>query len=217
MNNYVWLRFNKDKYLWEDKNLSSADIAKIIKMGIYVKYTTNNLTFDNGKYITKKNLNKLLKLSNRAFELFFKTCLEKNIFYFNELNEYKSLHYHSGKIEFNPLELNKEIIRKGYNNRHWDSQKNSDRLKLYIKSTKLLYEDNTYNQIGNMFKLIPFLDFRDNSIEIKEAMNILKYNNEKQKRFLKSFEKNKYILISGSYIIISKKLICFNGLPTKIT
>lgn len=205
----MWLRFNPNQLLWGDKNISPADIAKIIRIGIQIDYN-NNLIFDNKISINKKNLNKILKLSRSKFELFFKKALMNNIFYMDDLDySYKTYNDFVGNHVWNELVLNKEFIRKGYSNKHWNEQTYSERIKLYTKPTKELFENATYTQIGNLFLLIPFLNFNDNSISVEDAMDYLGYNKEKKKRFLKSFNNLKYVDVSNLYITISKELICF--------
>lgn len=209
MSDYVWLRFNNNQLLWADKYISPADIAKIIRIGVQIDYN-NNLIFDNKISINKKNLNKILKLTRSKFELFFKKSLMNNIFYIDNLDySYRTYNNFVGNHIWSSLVLNKEFIRKGYSNRHWNEQTYSERIKLYIKPTKELFENATYTQVGNLFLLIPFLDFKDNSISIEDAMEHLGYNKEKKKRFIDSFNNLKYVYISDLYITISKELICF--------
>ncbi|WP_140456593.1 MULTISPECIES: hypothetical protein [Priestia] len=62
-----------------DGDLTKADLARLLFLATYLSYESNQLKFDNGVAITKKQLPELLGLKERAFRTFYGTVTQLGI------------------------------------------------------------------------------------------------------------------------------------------
>jgi hypothetical protein len=201
--------------LWEEKHLSNADIARIVKLGLYIDYN-NKISFNNDVKVNKKNLNQILQLVNITFEKFFRTMLDSNIFYTTDLTGYKTYNLWLQETVWHNLILNKEMMRKGRSSKYWYEQKYNTHIKLYVEPCKELFESNvSYHNIGYIFQLIPYLDYGDNSINVDDALKVLNYNVKNKYRFINTLQQIPYITIEKNFITISKTLVNMMGYSTK--
>lgn len=165
---YVHVFYVKDELLYNELNLKPADVSRFLYLATYISYNykDKNLLVKKEKGCLKpmlqKDMKSIMKLSERGFYNFLKEIRNKgliiekdNKFYIN--NKYVS----KGKIE--------------------DDKDNY--VRLYIDTTRYLYENCTsrqHKQLGYVLKLLPYADFETNHIlindekaEIRDIMKLL--------------------------------------------
>lgn len=165
---YVHVFYVKDELLYNELNLKPADVSRFLYLATYISYNykDKNLLVKKEKGCLKpmlqKDMKSIMNLSERGFYNFLKEIRNKgliiekdNKFYIN--NKYVS----KGKIE--------------------DDKDNY--VRLYIDTTRYLYENCTsrqHKQLGYVLKLLPYADFETNHIlindekaEIRDIMKLL--------------------------------------------
>ncbi len=165
---YVHVFYVKDELLYNELNLKPADVSRFLYLATYISYNykDKNLLVKKEKGCLKpmlqKDIKSIMNLSERGFYNFLKEIRNKgliiekdNKFYIN--NKYVS----KGKIE--------------------DDKDNY--VRLYIDTTRYLYENCTsrqHKQLGYVLKLLPYADFETNHIlindekaEIRDIMKLL--------------------------------------------
>lgn len=165
---YVHVFYVKDELLYNELNLNPADVSRFLYLATYISYNykDENLLVKKEKGRLKpmlqKDMKSIMNLSERGFYNFLKEIRNKgliiekdNKFYIN--NKYVS----RGKIKNNK----------------------DDYVRLYIDTTRYLYENCTsrqHKQLGYVLKLLPYADFETNHIlindekaEIRDIMKLL--------------------------------------------
>lgn len=150
LGNFVFFLFSDIDTLANE--LNDNDLVKFIYLGTYVK-SDGALRLDNNKTcITKDMLKKLLGVSVNNAKDFYKTMIENNLIAENEL----------GELRINPLYF---FRGKDKDYKKLTGEKLKEFARLYIKSTRALYEETNsrnYKGLAMTYKLLPFTSWKFN-------------------------------------------------------
>ena len=165
---YVHVFYVKDELLYNKLNLNPADVSRFLYLATYISYNYKDKNLlvkkEKGqlKPMSKKDMIKIMKLSERAFYNFIKEMKSKELII--EKN--------------NKFYINEKYISKGKIKDDKDSY-----IRLYIDTTRYLYEHCTsrqHKQLGYVLQLLPYVDFETNHIlindekaEIRDIMKLL--------------------------------------------
>lgn len=77
--------------MFENDKIEALDIGYLILLGKYVDYEDNTLKTDNGNYMSMKDMEKILKVSERTVKRFIKRMTDQKIIYkkLDETDKYK--------------------------------------------------------------------------------------------------------------------------------
>ena len=148
---HIHMYYVKIELLFNDFNLNRATITRLIFLATYIDYNDReeNVLVKHGKdnkleYITRKDLRKLLNVSDDTVRLFLKEVKEKELLFEANGKYYLSNKIFSkGKCSFNK----KEYAR------------------VFIGTTRTLYDStkaSQHKQLSYIFQLVPFLHFDSN-------------------------------------------------------
>lgn len=147
------------------ENLDTQNITRLMYLATYVSYKDNLLTYDNGVPLKKKDIKKLMNLSDNAFRSFFKELIDKG--YLIEVPDgYKlSSHIvHKGENKLRPLDEHERYV------------------KIYIHAMRKMYNSVTVRQhrfLGYVFQMLPYVNIYHNILCLnpfeKELENIRPY------------------------------------------
>lgn len=148
---YIHMAYVKNELLFNKINLDRANISRLIYLSTFIDYNDRqeNLLIKYTKYkkiasMTRADIKKILGLGDRAFINFMNDMKNNNLIYEVDKKFYISPEYFSkGDCNFN----NKEYTR------------------IYIKTTRLLYEGCTnrqHKQLSYALQLIPFIHYETN-------------------------------------------------------
>jgi len=133
------------QYCKTKKELSQADLTRLILMATYVNYD-GVLTYDNRTILTKQNMNNLvLHLHKETYYNFYKKMVRLKII----------------KEEDNKLILNKSYYFKGFPADHQKFIRQRNYIRIYIEAIQYLYRNvpiKSHKQLGIIFYLIPFIN-----------------------------------------------------------
>lgn len=165
---YVHVFYVKDELLYNKLNLNPADVSRFLYLATYISYNCKDRNLlvkkEKGqlKPMVQKDMMKIMKLSERAFYNFIKEMKHKELII--EKN--------------NKFYINEKYISKG---KIKDNKNNY--IRLYIDTTRHLYEHCTsrqHKQLGYVLQLLPYVDFDTNHIlindekaEIRDIMKLL--------------------------------------------
>lgn len=148
---YLHVCYVKNQLLFNALNLKPATISRFLYLATYIDYNNReeNVLVKHGKdnkieYMTKKDIRKVLKLGEKAFYDFLKEVKEKELFF----EENKKFY------------LNPKYVNKGRNN-----FKNKEYIRMFIDTTRELYENCTprqHRQLSYVYQLLPFLHYESN-------------------------------------------------------
>lgn len=130
------------------EDLDAQAITRLMYLATYVSYKDNLLTYDNGNPLKKKDIKKIMSLSDNAFREFFKELTSKG--YLIETPEgYKlSSHIiHKGETKLRPLEDHERYV------------------KVYIQAMRKMYNSVTSRQhkfLGYVFQMLPYVNIYHN-------------------------------------------------------
>ena len=150
---FVTMCYVKDELLFNKLGISQPNIARLIYTSTYIDYNDREenvlikkRTSEGKKYIDRKYLKKILKLSTKTFNSFMDEMIDKQLLFEANDKIYVSTEYFSkGKCRF----------------------KDGTYTRLYINTTKSLYENCTvrqHKQLSYVYQLIPFMHFKNNVI-----------------------------------------------------
>ena len=209
---YIHMSYTRNQLLFNELNISRPNISRIIYLATYIEYNykEENLlvrkraNINNTKHLNKKDLKKLLKLSPNAFREFIKEMKELNLLYEVEDKFYLTDEYFSkGKCRF----------------------KDGTYTRLYINTTKSLYENCTvrqHRQLSYVYQLIPFMHFKNNVIcknpyeedmcnvekmNLKEICKLLGVNPANSARLEKDLLKFNITLQDHKYYLFSMVMV----------
>ena len=148
---YIHICYVKNELLFNELNLNKATISRLVFLSTYIDYENReeNVLVKRGthnqvEYLTRKDLKKLLKLSDTTFKSFIKEAKEKELLFEANGKFYLSNKYFSkGKCLFN----------------------NCEYARIFIDTTRLLYSNiktSQHKQLSYVFQLIPFLHYEAN-------------------------------------------------------
>lgn len=165
---YVHVFYVKDELLYNELNLNPADVSRFLYLATYISYNykDENLLVKKEKGRLKpmlqKDMKSIMNLSERGFYNFLKEIRNKGL-----IIEKDSKFY-----------INNKYVSKGKIKNNKDNY-----VRLYIDTTRYLYENCTsrqHKQLGYVLKLLPYADFETNHIlindekaEIRDIMKLL--------------------------------------------
>ena len=134
-----------------NKILSDSDLVRFLYLGTYTK-SDGLLKFDNGLSLTKKHIKKILKIKDEAFRLFWNILMDNELILEKDEMIYINLFYfYRGK---------EKDYYKYMNTKFGDKF-----TRLYIKTTRNLYENTNSRRIKKLaiiYKLLPFVNWQTN-------------------------------------------------------
>lgn len=193
LGSYVYINFNNNKVLFNDLNISKANISRIIYLATYLDNNIEGLlTIQNrdkfGRYtgnepMTRKQIQSVLGLKNTAFKDFLREIRNNNLI------------FEKNKKFF----LNNQYFIK--NNKI--NKKDKSYCKLFINPIRELYENceiSKHKILANIYMLIPFIYCSNGIIchnpnvtedkivpmTLKEIEGLLNYSEGKLKRLKKN-------------------------------
>lgn len=148
---YIHMSYVKDTLLFNELNIDRANITRLIYLSTFIDYNSSheNLLVKHGKdykkeAMTRADIKKLLKLSDRAFISFFNEMKINNLLFEVNGKFYVSNNYFSkGNCNFNT----KEYTR------------------IFINTTRALYENSTtrqHKQLSYIYQLVPYMNYELN-------------------------------------------------------
>lgn len=180
--NFIFHLFNKH---FDD--LSSQSIVRLIYIATYIDYSNNILCYDNKVLLTKKDIKKLMLLSDSVFKRWFNEMINKKYIIQKENNFY----------------ITDKYFRKGQLNKNLSDYKNSRYTRIYINAVRKLYlttKSTSHSVLGYIFQLIPFVNLQwnivcnnplepdkdlINPLTIGEFCDIIGYDKKNAKRLIK--------------------------------
>lgn len=129
-------------------NLDCQEATRLMYLATYVSYDNNILKFDNGKNINKRDMKRILNLSDAMSRRFISSMIKKN--YLIEMDD--------------GFQINKNIIHRGYD---------EDRplgyteryTKIYIQAMRKMYlsvEPRQHKFLGYVFQMLPYVNVYHN-------------------------------------------------------
>ena len=227
---YVHMAYVKNKLLFNEIGIERANISRLIYLSTFLDYNKNKegmlVRYSQLREIiplTKEEIFKLLKLSDRTFRAFIKDVKDCNLLYEVDKKFY----------------LNTDYFNKGEN-----SFNDKEYTRIYIKTTRELYENTSpinHKRLSYIFQLIPKLHYDtnillhnpdvinidiDNKMTLKDICEFLKVSHEggNGRKFLKDLLKFnikidgitsyffKYIIVEGGdgmsdYFVVNPQVI----------
>lgn len=157
---FIYIYCDENKKFLEDIDISDADIMRLIYLSTYIDYNDRyeNLLVKHGQYnkiepMTKKDINKITKLSKQPFHQFINNTKDKKL-----LLEIDGKFYLSNKYFSKGRLLN---------------NKNKKTIKLFINPIREIYfksDNRKHKLIGELYSLIPFIN--EDNVLINNNINI---------------------------------------------
>jgi DNA-binding transcriptional MerR regulator len=171
-----------DQIFKENPELTSDDIIKLFYLATFVDY--EGYLINNDAYLKRKDMNNLLGINTKNFDLFFNKMKKLGIFI---QDEDKCIMINKGF--FYKGELEKTI------------QKNYNYTRVYINTIRYLFEHvpkKNHKQLGAYFKLIPYIHRQQNTLcwnpdsdkseiklmHVKDLKDILGYHRNSVRGFI---------------------------------
>lgn len=163
---FLHVCYVKNQLLFNDLNLNLATISRFLYLATYIDYNDReeNVLIKHSKNnkiecLNKKDIRNLLNLSDSTFKRFYKEVKDKELLF--EVDN---------KIYLNPVYVNK-----GKSN-----FKDKDYTRIYIDTTRELYENcksTQHKRLSYIYQLLPFLNYENNILcSNPEEKNIEKLN-----------------------------------------
>lgn len=187
--NFIFHLFNKQ---FED--LSPQSIVRLIYIATYIDYSNNILCFENKVSLTKKDIKKLMLLSDSVFKRWFNEMIDKKYIIQKENNFY----------------ITDKYFRKGQINKNLSDYKNNRYTRIYINAIRKLYittKSTSHTYLGYIFQLVPFVNLQWNivchnplesdkdlisPITVGEFCDIIEYDKKNAKRLIKILSEIKF-------------------------
>lgn len=149
---FVFAFFESTKTMKERfPTLSQSDMARLMFVGTYTGYVTGRLEFDNGRKINKKDLEKLVKMSERKFRDFYKKLIAENII----------------REESNGIYMNPSVFYRGLLKDCEYDLREYQHTRLFRKTVRELYEKyngRSLKQLAIIYAVLPFVNFKTNVV-----------------------------------------------------
>lgn len=218
MGGFVFVLFKYCDQIFKDNpELTSDDIIKLFYIATYVNYDGYLIYEDS--FMKRKDMNRLLKIHTKNFDLFFNKMKKLGILLQDEDKNIK---------------INQEYFTKGELDK--DIQKYYNYTRVYINSIRFLFENvpvKNHKRLGTYFKLIPYIHRQQNTLcwnpesklddiklmHVNDLKEILDYHENGVRKFIKDLlsvrlENNEAILgffrteydEGKSYIIVNPKI-----------
>ena len=203
---YIMVSYVSNELLFNKLDLKQATVSRIIYLSTYIDYSDReaNLLVKYGQNkevlpMTKKDIKRVMNLTDTTFKSFFKEVKEKGLLYEVE-----------GKFY-----LNNEYFHKGNENTF------NNYARVYIGTTRKLYEGcktTKHRQLSYLFALIPYINYNTNVIAFNpEETDIRKIKGMNLKEITGLLglgtEKNN---VSNLNAQLKKFLITFNGITYSV-
>lgn len=151
---FVWAFFKQSRTIVERfTSLNQPDIARLMLIGTYVAWQTGRLQYENGRRINKKGLDKIIGMSTKHFNLFYKRLEAETII--EEDAE-------TGDIFVNPSVFYRgELKAIGHDVSHLNYTR------LFRDTVRDLYarfKGCTLGQLALIYSVMPYLSFNANII-----------------------------------------------------
>ncbi|MCC0678186.1 MULTISPECIES: hypothetical protein [unclassified Clostridioides] len=148
---FVFCAYVKNELLFNEVNISRANISRLIYLATYLNYNTGeeNLLVRYSQFkeiipIDRKNMKEILNLKDRAFRDFL-----------IDVKKSELLYEFSNKFYINPKYFTKGISK----------FENKEYTRIYINTSRFLYEHCTprqHKQLSYIYQLIPYIHFESN-------------------------------------------------------
>lgn len=154
------LVFFKQLKTFEERfpSLTKQDTARLMYIATFISWENNRLQSDNGKkHYTKKDIEKLVEMSSKRFNEFFRRLEKEDIIHEAE----------SGELFINPT-----VFYRGELRNHEYDISNLEYTRLFKQTVRNLYAEFKGRRLGQLaviYSIIPFLNF---------STNIISYNPE---------------------------------------
>ncbi|WP_283154123.1 hypothetical protein [Guptibacillus hwajinpoensis] len=160
---FVFVLADTLQALSEDDTFTPAEKTRIMLLGTYVTYKEQGgyLRHDNGNYILKNKLMKLLEMkSKKQFYSFYDKLISTGIIQPEEYTKQKVY-----------LKFNSNLIFKG--SPSVTNQNENNLIKLYCKQFRELYRENTATSVYSCVQLLPYIHPVTNTVCLfpKEEIN----------------------------------------------
>jgi hypothetical protein len=149
--NFIWNVYNLNQQSFPQ--LKASNITRLMFLSTYLNYD-GFLMFNQRTIMTKENMFKLLKLSDREFRSFYKDMIDNNILYLNEDNIYIN------ENMFGKGKLRNTLIAKF-------SEEEKYITRLYIDGVRDLYDKSTprsHKTLSYLFQILPYVNRQYNIV-----------------------------------------------------
>ncbi|MEK4085107.1 hypothetical protein [Psychrobacillus sp. FSL K6-1415] len=151
---FVFAFFKQSRTIVERfPTLTQQDTARLMFIGTYVAWENGRLQYENGRYINKKALEKMVDMSTKHFNLFFKRLEAEDI-----IRE----DVETGDITINPSVFYRGSIKEiGFDVSHLTYSR------LFRDTVRKLYSQfkgRTLGQLALIYSVMPFLSFNTNIV-----------------------------------------------------
>lgn len=148
---YVYMYYVKNELLFDKLNIDRASISRLIYLSTFIDYNNRqeNLLIKYGENnkpepMTRADIKKVINLNDTAFKSFISDVKKNGLLYESNKKFYISSDYfNKGKVQF----------------------KERDYTRIYIDTTRFLYENSSsrqHKQLSYIFQLIPYVNFETN-------------------------------------------------------
>jgi hypothetical protein len=178
---FVFLLFEYSNELADNTNLTNEDITKLFYISTFVTY--EGYIKIAGRFIDKKKLCTMLKMSRKPFDRFFNKMISISIFV---LDDNKN------------IMINKVYFFIGAS---LENKNDADHTRLYINTIRSLFtnvDSRKHGQLGTYFKMIPYIHRQLNCLcfnpddhysvvrkmQVNDLMRIIGYTKSGAKRFI---------------------------------
>ncbi|HBE9638627.1 TPA: hypothetical protein KRN26_002399 [Clostridioides difficile] len=148
---FVFCTYVKNELLFNEVNISKANISRLIYLATYLNYNTGeeNLLVRYSQFkemipIDRKNMREILNLKDRAFRNFLA-----------DVKKCELLYESNNKFYINPKYFTKGI----------PNFENKEYTRIYINTSRFLFEHCTprqHKQLSYIYQLIPYIHFESN-------------------------------------------------------
>ena len=182
--NFIFHLFDNAKYF---KDISSQSIVRLVYLATYIDYSNNILCFENKIPLTKKDIKKLMLLTDSVFKRWFNEMIDKKYIIQKDEGFY----------------ITSKYFLKGQINKNLNAYKNNRYTRIYINAIRKLYlttKTTSHTVLGYIFQLIPFVNLQwnivcnnpletdkdlINPLTVGEFCDIIGYDKKNAKRLIK--------------------------------
>ena len=182
--NFIFHLFDNAKYF---KDISSQSIVRLVYLATYIDYSNNILCFENKIPLTKKDIKKLMLLTDSVFKRWFNEMIDKKYIIQKDEGFY----------------ITSKYFLKGQINKNLNAYKNNRYTRIYINAIRKLYlttKTTSHTTLGYIFQLIPFVNLQwnivcnnplesdkdlINPLTVGEFCDIIGYDKKNAKRLIK--------------------------------
>lgn len=147
--NFYWLFYKMKEDLF-DKNIDGSIVTRLVYLATYIGYDDNKIVYKNGKYIHKKDLQKILNLTDKTYKTFICQCKKYNLITINEDDT---------------ISITNKYFKKG--NLYKNKKNDKSAIRMYCDTIQYLYENCclTYHKnLGYLYALIPYINIEYNIV-----------------------------------------------------